>query len=98
MNRHSIVPVAALTIFLSSATGSQAIADEGIDAKALVQENCTSCHGSEVYTRSDRRVNSFDALHSQVRMCEQNLGLTWFDDQVDAVTGLLNEKYYEFER
>ncbi|MBK1705395.1 cytochrome c [Halochromatium glycolicum] len=98
MNRHAIVPVAALTLFLSSATVSQAIAEEGINAEALVQKNCTSCHGSEVYTRSDRRVNSFDALHSQVRMCEQNLGLTWFDDQVDAVTALLNEQYYEFER
>jgi hypothetical protein len=77
---------------------TQTLAKDAVDAQALVQENCTSCHGTEVYTRSDRRVNSFDALHSQVRMCEQNLGLTWFDDQVDAVTTLLNDKYYEFDR
>jgi hypothetical protein len=91
----------AVTVFAVTSTAAlapHAVAKEDVDAQALVQENCTRCHGTEVYTRSDRRVNSFDALHGQVRMCEQNLGLTWFDDQVDAVAGLLNEKYYNFER
>lgn len=76
---------------------AQAYADDTVNAQALVEQNCTSCHGPEVYTRSDRRVDSLDALHGQVRMCEQNLGLTWFDDQVDAVTALLNREYYQFE-
>jgi len=67
------------------------------DAEALHEEHCVSCHGSEVYTREDRRVQSREALASQVRMCEQNLGLTWFDDDVDAVTRLLNQKYYQFD-
>lgn len=71
-------------------------ADEAVDARALFDQNCTSCHGSEVYTRENRRINSLDALHGQVRMCEQNLGLTWFDDQVDAVAALLNREYYKF--
>jgi len=91
----------AVTVFAFTSVSTlapQAVAEEGVDAQELVQENCTRCHGTDVYTRSDRRVNSFDALHSQVRMCEQNLGLTWFDDKVDAVTALLNEKYYKFER
>ena len=73
-------------------------AEETVDAQALVEQNCTSCHGPEVYTRDERRVESLDALHGQVQMCEQNLELTWFDDQVDAVTSLLNRKYYNFER
>jgi mono/diheme cytochrome c family protein len=89
------LPVSLLLIGLMA--GSQASADDTVNAQALVEQNCTSCHGSEVYTRSDRRVDSLDALHSQVRMCEQNLGLTWFDDQVDAVSALLNREYYRFE-
>jgi cytochrome c5 len=66
------------------------------DAHALYTDNCTKCHGSEVYTRADRKVTSKDALKTQVRMCEQNLGLKWFDEEVDSVATLLNKGYYKF--
>ena len=94
MTQRFLLSLALVTL---ATTGLNAQADDGVDAKALFEQNCTSCHGSEVYTREDRRINSLDALHGQVRMCEQNLGLTWFDDQVDAVTALLNREYYNFE-
>jgi hypothetical protein len=74
--------------------GPPAAAD--VDAHALYEENCTKCHGPEVYTRADRKIDSMAALKTQVRMCEQNLGLTWFDDQIDAVATLLNDEYYKF--
>jgi hypothetical protein len=74
-----------------------AIADS-VDAQALVTDHCTRCHGSEIYTRENRRVTSLPALHTQVRMCEQNLGLTWFDNQIDAVANLLNTQFYKFDR
>lgn len=70
--------------------------EDGVDAQALVDQSCVSCHGPEVYTRADRRVHSLSDLDKQVRMCEQNLGLRWFDDQVDAVTTLLNDRFYKF--
>jgi hypothetical protein len=73
-----------------------ASADDAADAEQLHQDNCLQCHGSEVYTRADRKVDSLSALKTQVRMCEQNLGLTWFDDQVDGVASLLNKEYYNF--
>jgi len=66
------------------------------DAHELYTENCTQCHGTEVYTRADRKVSSKDALETQVRMCEQNLGLKWFDDEIDSVATLLNKEYYKF--
>jgi hypothetical protein len=66
------------------------------DAHALYTDNCTKCHGTEVYTRADRKVTSKDALDTQVRMCEQNLGLKWFDEEVDSVATLLNKEYYKF--
>ncbi|TVQ87145.1 MAG: cytochrome c [Chromatiaceae bacterium] len=68
------------------------------DASALYEQNCVSCHGSEVFTRPDRRVQSLGGLASQVRMCEQNLGLQWFDEDVQAVVGLLNREYYHFDQ
>jgi cytochrome c553 len=88
-----VFAAAALALALPAAVSA-----DDTDAHALYQENCTKCHSSEIYTRPDRRIQSLDALNAQVRMCEQNLELKWFDDQVDSVVSLLNEKYYKFEQ
>lgn len=90
--------ITLLALTIAAASIPVAAADDSVDANTLITENCSSCHGSEIYTRNDRRVTSLDGLHRQVRMCEQNLGLTWFDDQVDEVTALLNKDYYRFDR
>jgi len=94
MIQRALFSLAAASLITAAVTTQ---ANEAVDAPVLLEQNCTSCHGSEVYTREDRRVNSLDALHGQVRMCEQNLGLTWFDDQVEGVTALLNREYYKFK-
>ena len=59
-------------------------------------ENCTGCHDSTAYTRDNRVVQSLARLGTQVRFCKDNLGLTWFDDEVDDVIGYLNKEYYHF--
>ena len=73
-------------------SGASAAAGE-----TFYDDNCLRCHGSEVYTRADRRVTSLPGLHKQVRRCEQMLGLTWFDDDIDNVSGYLNKHYYKFD-
>lgn len=76
-----------------------------VDGKALHEEHCVSCHASitegdpgHLYTRADRRVTSLAALEKQVRFCEQAVGLTWFDDEIDAVTRYLDQAFYHFEQ
>lgn len=91
-----IKTVIPATILILAATSSQA-ADPGI-GKQLNDEYCVKCHGSEVYTRTDRRVTSLPGLHKQVRFCEQNLGLTWFDDDVANTATYLNLEYYKFNQ
>jgi cytochrome c553 len=71
-------------------------AAQAADGKQLVEENCTSCHDDSVYSRKDRRVTSLEGLQKQVKRCELNLGLKWFDDEINAVTGYLNDTYYRF--
>jgi cytochrome c553 len=71
-------------------------AAQAADGKQLVVENCTSCHDDSVYTRKDRRVTTLEGLKKQVKRCELNLGLKWFDDEINAVTGYLNDTYYRF--
>ena len=87
-----------LLVFCLLLTASAAaLAGDPHAGKALVDKNCTSCHGSEIYTRPDRKVNSLDGLKKQVRRCELMLGLKWFDDQIDDATTHLNDSFYKFE-
>lgn len=65
--------------------------------KALTDEHCYQCHGTEVYTRADRKVESLDALGRQVKRCELALGLKWFDEEIENVATYLNQDYYKFK-
>ena len=65
--------------------------------------NCVACHASltggkpdTLYTRPDRRVTSLARLQKQVRFCEQQLELTWFDEEVSDVVEYLNVEFYKF--
>lgn len=70
---------------------------EGTTELATVhQAKCTSCHQTEVYTRSDRKVTSLEGLHRQVQRCELALNLQWFDDEIAAMTDHLDKGYYHF--
>lgn len=80
----------------------------GADAAAgqtLHQQHCIACHEritdgapASLYTRDNRLVTSLDGLRAQVRRCEQNLELRWFDEDVDNVVDYLNQTYYHFEQ
>ena len=85
-----------LPLTLSLMISAPAQAEDPDSGRALHNQQCTSCHGSEVYTRPDRRVDSLAALQTQVDRCTSNLGVQWFDDQTAAVVEYLNQSYYKF--
>ncbi len=71
--------------------------------KTLHQKHCVACHTSltggkpdSLYTRADRRVTTLDGLKKQVRRCELSLSLQWFDEDIENVTGFLNQEFYGF--
>ena len=91
--------VAALLL----ATHGTAGAADLTRGKALHEKHCTACHSSltggkpdSLYTRSDRRVTTLVGLKQQVRRCELSLGLRWFDEDIENVTGFLNQSFYGF--
>ena len=84
----TMLPAAALAMPLQAAD-----IDNGND---LHFEHCTGCHQEEVYTRADRKVGNLEHLGRQVRFCKDNLGITWFDDEVEDVIAYLNQAYYHF--
>ncbi|AHE98891.1 c-type cytochrome [Thioalkalivibrio paradoxus] len=99
--RHLATAVGTLLVATAFAAPSQAGNVEL--GEELHQENCVTCHvsmvggdGSELYTRHTRNVQSFDSLVTQVNTCNVNLGMGWFDDEVEAVAHYLNENYYQF--
>ncbi|WPL16926.1 Green heme protein [Thiorhodovibrio winogradskyi] len=92
-----LLPLAAWAASDAAAEPETEAATDMAEAGTLFESNCTNCHGSEVYTRDDRRVASLSGLEAQVRRCETSLELQWFDEQVMAVTDLLNTRYYHFK-
>lgn len=96
MNIKSSFTVPLFAALLATALSSApAYAEE--DAAALYQENCTKCHNSEVFTRADHKITSYDGLVRQVQRCELSLQLTWFDDEIKDVADYLNTHYYHFK-
>jgi mono/diheme cytochrome c family protein len=83
------------TLFVVAVTGAAQAGDPG-KGHELHYENCLSCHGTEAYTREDRKIGSLDSLITQVNRCNVSLGTGWFDDEVEAVANYLNENYYKF--
>ncbi len=85
-----ILPLFGLLLFPSS---QAADIERG---EQLHQERCTRCHGTGVYTRADRRIQSLEKLGAQVRFCKNQTGAIWFDDEVDDVIHYLNQTFYNF--
>jgi len=87
----------SLGLFSSGAAASgQERAPDLANGEKLVTQNCTRCHDDSVYTRPNRRVKTLPGLGKQVRFCKDNLGITWFDDEVNDVIYFLNDRYYHF--
>ena len=95
MNIKKIGLSIALLAFTSIAQAekNEEIYEHGADAH---EEHCNKCHTDSVYTRETRFIKSMGALSKQVRRCKDNTGVAWFDEDTEAVTHFLNEKYYKF--
>jgi len=73
--------------------------------KQMVEKNCIACHatryggdGSTIYTREDRRVKDAKGLIAQIRVCNTNIGLKWFEDEELHVASYLNKTYYKLDK
>ena len=78
------------------ATSPVAVADAA-RGKTLHDEQCTKCHGTDVYTRNDRFIKNREALAKQVQRCQLSAGAQWFDEDVNDVVEYLNATFYKFE-
>ena len=82
----------------------QSFAADIESGKSLHDGNCINCHaqmlggdGTAIYTREDRKMESFAALNKQVRRCRDSLGMPWPEDQILDVIHYLNQSFYKFK-
>jgi cytochrome c553 len=102
---HKVI-LLAFSLFSLNAVANDFFAKANVEAgKALVEKNCVSCHassyggdGSEIYTRAFHKVESSKGLLAQVRACNTNLDLKWFEEDELNASAYLNKAYYKFEQ
>lgn len=82
-----------ITILLLSAPVYAFDSDNG---KTLHNENCVRCHDDSMYTRKDRKTQSYSLLRERIVQCEIMTELIWFEEEIDDVTAYLNESFYHF--
>lgn len=77
-------------------------ADLAQGQQLIAQNKCTQCHqrkvsgdGSAIY-RPGVRIGSLAALRGMVEMCNTELNLALFPDEVTSIAAVLNRDFYRF--
>lgn len=67
----------------------------GLDlGRALYENHCQSCHEDWAHTRNNRKVATLDGLRARVTSWSIHSGLDWGTEEISAVTGYLNRRFY----
>ena len=89
----SIVLLSLFNASVLFATDHPAISD----GQKLHDGKCMACHGTEVYSRLDRKINELELLRSRVKGCAKNaVKADWNDAQINSIVDYLNKEFYEF--
>ena len=73
-----------------------ALPGDSAEGERLVAANCTSCHGTDVFSRTDHKVLSLDALRRQLASCGHGAKKEFSAAQTDSIVKYLNERFYRF--
>jgi cytochrome c5 len=88
--KHMLTQIALATSLTVPVIAS---ADKG---EQLYNKDCQGCHGTEVFTRPDRKVKDLAGLSKRVRQCSYATEKKWFNEDIDAVVSYLNNSFYKF--
>lgn len=69
---------------------------DAAQGQALYETRCGGCHDRSVHARRVRSARSFAEVRAWVVNWNRQTGALWRDDEIDAVTRYLNERYYRF--
>jgi mono/diheme cytochrome c family protein len=86
-----------LFVLAFSTSAYAALPGNAAEGKKLHDANCTGCHGSSVYTRKDRKIQSAEALRSRINDCAHGAKKSLTPEEQDHIAKYLNETFYKFE-
>jgi mono/diheme cytochrome c family protein len=89
--------VATLLILATTTASAALLPGDSARGQTLHGQQCTACHGSEVYTRPNRSVKSAEGLIGRVQGCVRQTGAKLDRDQVNDVVKYLDESFYKFK-
>ena len=70
--------------------------NDAVQGRALYESRCDTCHETSVHNRTVRKSRSFDEVRQWVARWNVELGGAWKDEEIDAVTRYLNQRFYKF--
>lgn len=85
----------AFLLVIAPACGKAAAFEEG-RGEMLYQNHCVACHTTQLHWRDQRLAKDWSSLRAQVHRWEKNTGLTWSEEDIEAVSQYLNQLYYQF--
>jgi hypothetical protein len=88
--------VVVATMVLASGVPATATAADAEHGRMLYEARCGGCHDRSVHGRAVRAARSFDELRGYVVSWDRQIGALWRDNEIDAVTRHLNERYYRY--
>ena len=95
IDRMRCAALAALAGLVWGAPGG-AVAADAAQGRMLYESRCSGCHDRSVHARTARAAQSFGDVRGYVMKWDRQTGALWRDDEIDAVTRYLNERYYRF--
>ncbi len=92
-----LIALMASSLLLTSVAIAEEVPNAANGQKLFNESRCLECHGVDLFTSKNRKVQNLPGLESMVRRCDANLSTNWFDDQILDVVAYLNKAYYKFD-
>lgn len=90
------LPAASLLALSLLAVAPAATGADTSQGRALYESRCDACHDKSVHSRDARKSRNFAEIRGWVARWNAELGGAWKDDEINAVTRYLNDRYYKF--
>ena len=90
------IVIICILLASSSLYADEFLPGDAAKGKALLDRDCTSCHGSKVYTRPNR-IKTLGGLQKRVEMCSKMINKGYTSNDEDNIVKYLNQRYYRFK-
>lgn len=90
----AVLILAALSLMLGACDGGAVKGDAARGAE--LHKICLDCHGTELYTRPDRKVKSGDALRKELMRWGDYYNPALTEQDIDDLYAYLNTGFYKF--